>query len=46
MGYANGKPMGVQLITSRYREDVGLMAAASIEARLGVLTRELWSREP
>jgi amidase len=44
VGFAGGAPMGVQLITSRYREDVGLDAAAAIEARLGVLAHQLWSR--
>ncbi len=44
VGFANGAPMGVQLITSRYREDVGLDAAAAIEARLGVLAHQLWAR--
>ena len=29
VGYARGAPIGVQLITSRYREDVGLDAAAA-----------------
>ncbi|HEY0437197.1 MAG TPA: amidase family protein, partial [Phenylobacterium sp.] len=41
---AAGHPVGVQLIASRYREDVALDAAAAIEARAGVLTRELWAR--
>jgi amidase len=39
-----GNPVGVQLIGSRYREDVCLDAAAAIEARVGVLARQLWAR--
>jgi len=41
---AAGHPIGVQLIASRYREDLALDAAAAIEARAGVLTRTLWTR--
>lgn len=37
-----GKPIGVQLIASRYREDLALDAAAAIEKRAGVLTHRLW----
>jgi amidase len=44
VGLAGGHPMGVQLITSRYREDVCLDAAAAIEAETGVLARRLWDR--
>ena len=44
-GFANGAPIGVQLISSRYREDVCLDAAAAIEARVGVLAHQLWARE-
>jgi amidase len=43
-GFAGGNPVGVQLIASRYREDVCLDAAAAIEARVGVMARELWRR--
>lgn len=43
-GFAAGHPVGVQLIASRYREDLALDAAAAIEARVGVLTRQLWDR--
>jgi amidase len=42
-GYARGAPVGVQLIASRYREDVALEAAAAIEARVGVMAHELWA---
>lgn len=37
-----GKPIGVQLITGRYREDLALDAAAAIEKRAGVLAHRLW----
>jgi len=39
-----GNPVGVQLIGSRYREDICLDAAAVIEARVGVLAHRLWAR--
>jgi len=38
----DGKPIGVQLIAGRYREDLALDAAAAIEKRVGVLTHRLW----
>ncbi|WP_398466549.1 amidase family protein [Tardiphaga sp.] len=41
----DGIPIGVQLIAGRYREDLALDAAAAIEKRVGMLVRELWSRE-
>ncbi|MFL5294909.1 MAG: amidase [Phenylobacterium sp.] len=41
-----GHPVGVQLIASRYREDLALDAAAAIEARVGVLAEKLWDRVP
>jgi amidase len=44
-GLIDGQPVGVQLIASRYREDICLDAAAAIEARVGVLTHRLWARE-
>ena len=44
-GLIEGHPMGVQLVASRYREDLCLDAAAAIEARVGVLARQLWARE-
>jgi amidase len=43
-GLAGGHPVGVQLIASRYREDVCLDAAAAIEARAGILAQRLWER--
>jgi amidase len=44
IGLAGGNPVGVQLIASRYREDACLNAAAAIEARVGVMAKELWRR--
>ncbi|MSP00129.1 MAG: amidase [Acetobacteraceae bacterium] len=44
VGLAGGNPVGVQLIGSRYREDVCLDAAAAIEARVGILAKQLWER--
>ncbi|HEY8003579.1 MAG TPA: amidase, partial [Phenylobacterium sp.] len=43
-GLIGGHPMGVQLIGSRYREDICLDAAAAIEARVGVMAKQLWAR--
>ncbi len=43
-GLAGGNPAGVQLIASRYREDLCLDAAAAIEAKVGVLAHTLWRR--
>ena len=40
----DGKPIGVQLIAGRYREDLALDAAAAIEKRAGVLARQLWEQ--
>jgi len=39
-----GKPIGVQLIAGRYREDLALDAAAAIEKRAGMLVRQLWEK--
>ena len=44
-GLQQGHPVGVQLIASRYREDLCLDAARAIERRTGVLARRLWARE-
>ena len=38
------KPIGVQLIAGRYREDLALDAAAAIEKRAGMLVRLLWEK--
>jgi amidase len=43
-GIVDNRPMGVQLIASRYREDLALDAAETIERDTGVLTQQLWSR--
>jgi len=40
----DGKPIGVQLIAGRYREDLALDAASAIEKRAGMLVRQLWKR--
>src|SRR5262249_4008969 len=45
VGFAGGNPIGVQLIGSRYREDVVLDAAQAIEDRLGVFAQQLWARK-
>src|SRR5213076_3078223 len=39
-----GKPIGVQLIAGRYREDLALDAAAAIEMRAGTLVHQLWEQ--
>ena len=39
-----GRPIGVQLIAGRYREDLALDAAAAIEKRAGMLVRRLWEQ--
>jgi amidase len=41
---AAGHPVGVQLIASRYREDLALDAAQAIEAKVGILAHQLWAR--
>ncbi len=44
-GVVNGSPMGVQLIATRYREDLALDAAEVIESATGILTQQLWKRK-
>ncbi len=39
-----GTPVGVQLIASRYREDVCLDAAEAVERQAGTLVGRLWAR--
>ena len=39
-----GRPIGVQLIAGRYREDLALDASLAIEKRAGVLVRRLWDQ--
>ncbi|MEM7407650.1 MAG: amidase family protein [Pseudomonadota bacterium] len=43
-GLHENVPMGVQLIGPRFREDLCMDAAERIEDAVGVLARELWSR--
>ncbi|HZZ69707.1 MAG TPA: amidase family protein [Phenylobacterium sp.] len=45
VGLVGGHPVGVQIVGQRFREDLCLDAAAAIEARVGVLTHQLWARE-
>jgi amidase len=45
VGLQQGHPVGVQLIGSRYREDLCLDAARAIERRTGILAHRLWARE-
>jgi amidase len=44
-GLVDGNPVGVQLISGRFREDLCLDAAAAIERAVGVLTKLLWQRQ-
>jgi amidase len=44
VGLLGGQPVGVQLIGSRYREDLCLDAAAAIEGRVGIMAHSLWGR--
>jgi amidase len=44
VGLLDGLPVGVQIVGSRYREDLCLDAAAAIESKVGVLAKQLWSR--
>ncbi len=44
-GVADGLPTGVQLVSTRFREDVCLAAAEAVEQSLGTLVEQLWSRE-
>ncbi|MEW6641760.1 MAG: amidase family protein [Pseudomonadota bacterium] len=44
VGLHNGLPVGVQIVGSRYREDLCLDAAAAIEQRAGRLVEQLWAR--
>ena len=43
-GLNEGRPIGVQIVASRFREDIALAAAEAIEARAGVLAKQLWAR--
>ena len=44
VGLHEGLPVGVQIVGSRYREDMCLDAAEAIERKAGILTRQLWER--
>ena len=44
VGLHEGLPVGVQIVGSRYREDLCLDAAEAIERKVGILTRQLWER--
>ncbi|MFB9269951.1 amidase family protein [Bradyrhizobium erythrophlei] len=44
VGLHNGLPVGVQIVGSRYHEDLCLDAAEAIERGAGVLVRQLWDR--
>ncbi|MBR0932823.1 amidase family protein [Bradyrhizobium jicamae] len=44
VGLHEGLPVGVQIIGSRYREDMCLDAAEAIEGKVGVLSKQLWAR--
>ena len=44
VGLLDDKPIGVQIIGSRYREDVVLDAAAAIEKKAGTFVEQLWAR--
>jgi len=45
VGLAHGHPVGVQLVASRFREDLALDAAAAVERHAGMLVQQLWDRE-
>lgn len=44
VGLAHGHPIGVQLVASRFREDLALEAAEAIEKHAGMLVSQLWAR--
>ena len=43
-GLHEGRPIGVQLIASRFREDVALAAAEVIGNGVGLLSKRLWAK--
>jgi len=45
VGLAHGQPIGVQLVATRFREDLALDAAEAIEKHAGLVVRQLWERE-
>lgn len=44
-GLYEGLPTGVQMVATRFREDVCLAAAEAAERELGTLAQQLWARE-
>ena len=45
IGFAGGRPAGVQIIGRRFREDLILDAMEVVEASVGILAHTLWERE-
>ena len=45
IGFADGRPAGVQIVGRRFREDLILDAMESVEASVGILSHTLWERE-
>ena len=45
IGFADGRPAGVQIVGRRFREDLILDAMEAIEASVGILSHALWERE-
>lgn len=45
IGFADGRPAGVQIIGRRFREDMILDAMEVVEASTGILAHALWERE-
>ena len=45
IGFADGRPAGVQIIGRRFREDMILDAMEVVEASIGILAHTLWERE-
>ena len=45
IGFAGGRPAGVQIMGRRFREDIILDAMEVIESSVGVLAHTLWERE-
>ena len=45
IGFADGRPAGVQIVGRRFREDLILDAMEAIESSVGILSHTLWERE-
>jgi amidase len=43
-GMHGSHPVGVQIVSSRFREDLALDAAEAIEKRAGIMAKRLWER--